>query len=304
MWRDAAFVEKNARIFREEFESFLPGKLLDFHVHLVNEATGAGLPPFPAGGHPLTKYDLGDFEEDVATALPRRDVSAVCFGMPDPKYDWRENNSYVASVASERYAALRLFSPIEDTPETLAADIRTGRFKGLKPYPDFANPKAPGSTEVRDVIPEWCMEMADRHGLAIMLHIPRKERLADGKNLAQIAEYARRFRNARIVIAHVGRAYFLKNVVGNIERFGSDAPIAFAPGKSVEINDGYTYVTPVPWDLSIQDTKGRVAFTSFLYEEIRAVKKAVMRAGEGDDFVTALFHDNGARLLSSAGKRA
>jgi hypothetical protein len=332
-WREAAFVERNARSFREEFDSFLPERILDFHVHLVSEATCVGREPFSSAGHMLSKYEVVDFEEDVAATLPRRDVSAVCFGMPDPKYDWRANNSYLASVAGERYTALRLFSPIDDTPETLAADIAKGRFRGLKPYPDFANPQSPGSVEIRDVLPEWGMEIAERHGLIIMLHIPRKARLADTKNLSQIAEYARRYPHACIVIAHIGRAYFLKNVVGNLDSlapfdnvyidiamlnnwevleyafthfprerilFGSDAPIAFAPGKSVEINDGYTYVTPVPWDLSIHDPRGKIAFTSFLYEEIRAVKKAVARAGLGSTFVEALFHGNGARLLARA----
>ena len=79
--------------------------------------------------------------------------------------------------------------------------------------------------------------------------------------------------------------------------YGTDVPIALAPGKSVEINHQYTYVTPVPWDLSICDAAHRIVFTSFLYEGLRAIRRAVERAGLGPDFVRRLFHDNGAALL-------
>ena len=79
--------------------------------------------------------------------------------------------------------------------------------------------------------------------------------------------------------------------------FGTDIPIALAPGKSIEINDQYTYVTPGPWPLSISDAHGRLVFTSFLYEELRAIKKAVRRLRLADQFVEGIFYTNGIQLL-------
>jgi hypothetical protein len=66
----------------------------------------------------------------------------------------------------------------------------------------------------------------------------------------------------------------------------------------VEINDQYTYVTPVPWDLSISDEHRKLIFTSFLYEELRAIRRAVERVGFSRDFVRGLFYENGIQLLS------
>ena len=71
------------------------------------------------------------------------------------------------------------------------------------------------------------------------------------------------------------------------------------PGKSVEINNQYRYITPTPWSLSIADTGGRIRYTSFLYEELRAIRRAVERLSLGRKFVECLFHDNGMRLLKS-----
>ena len=163
-----------------------------------------------------------------------------------------------------------------------------------------------------------------------MLHIPRRQRLADPVNQRQIVELCERYPRAQIVLAHVGRAYFLKNIVGSLDRlkdlpnlyydlamlnnwevlerlfdtvapdkilYATDAPIAVAPGKSVEINDQYTYVTPVPWRLAISDDHGKLVFTSFLYEELRAIKKAVERTGKDERFVRGVFCENGMRLL-------
>lgn len=331
MWSEEEFLSRNASIWKNEFESFVPERILDFHVHLAEGGILSGGEPFVSGGRPLTKYDAADFERDIAAVLPGRRVSAVCFGLPDPRHNWRANNAYVASLAGERYVPFRMFDPRSDTPEALRAELAGGRFRGLKPYPDFADPESPGSVEIRDMLPEWCMEIANEMRLVIMLHIPRRARLADRSNQEQVAECARMYPNARIVLAHVGRAYFMKNVTGNLDRFagfpnvfvdiamlnnwevleyvfshfpserilyGSDTPVALSPGKSVEINDGYTYVTPFPWELSITDNRGRVEYTSFLYEELRAVKKAVLRARMNDLFVEGLFHDNGARLLA------
>jgi len=334
MWREPAQRRRDRKIFDEELDEFLPAKILDFHVHVFPEGLCAPDDPFSAAGHPLQKYDLDDLHSDLREALPGRDVCAVCFGVPNPKYDCARNNRYLAEHCdAERFFALRLLDPRRDTPQSVRAEIEAGLFCGFKPYPKFVRRPEQSEVEIREMLPAWSMELADAFGLIIMLHLPRKGRLADPVNQDQLVRLAERYPNAKIVVAHIGRAYFLKNVVGSLERlkvlpniyfdlamlnhwevlaytfgqvpaerilFGSDIPIALAPGKSVEINDQYTYVTPVPWELSICDEGGRIEFTSFLNEQLRAIKKAVQQAHLGADFVRKIFFENGTRLLSRA----
>jgi hypothetical protein len=168
-----------------------------------------------------------------------------------------------------------------------------------------------------------------------MLHIPRRDRLADPVNQEQIVKMATRYPNAKIILAHIGRAYYLSNIVGQLERigacenvycdtamvnhwevmeylftnfdrkrilYGTDLPIAVCGGKSIEINDQYTYVTSEPWFLSISDDHGKLVFTSFIYEQIRAVKKAASRCGLDNAFLEDLFHKNGSVLLNKVMK--
>ena len=203
-------------------------------------------------------------------------------------------------------------------------------FVGLKPYLNYVRKPEPNDVTVLDMLPSWIMEIANELALPITLHIPRKGRLADPLNQEQVIELCRNYPKAKIILAHIGRAYSMNVIVGHLEKlkrlpnlyydlamlnnwevleylfqqvapekiiYGTDAPIALAPGKSVEINDQYTYVTPVPWSLSISDDHRKLVFTSFLYEELRAIKKAVERCGLGRGFIEDLFYGNAIRVL-------
>jgi len=334
MWRETTRHERNRIIWEEELDDFVPRRVLDFHVHVFHaETIPSGEGPYICGGHPLPSYDIEMVSQDLDELYPGRETSAVMFGTPHVEYDRRSNNDYVAASADKkRFFPLRLFDPLEDTPETLDADLGSRRFLGLKPYLNYVRKEDPNAVEIHEMLPAWAMEIVDAHGLVIMLHIPRKQRLADPLNQKQLAELCRTYPKAQIVLAHVGRAYYLSNVRGHLDAlvdlpnlyydlamvsnpevieyvfektplerilYATDLPIAVAPGKSVEINNQYTYVTPVPWHLSISDDHGKLVFTSFLYEELRGIRKAAERRGLGADAIEAVFYSNGRRLLDS-----
>jgi hypothetical protein len=333
MWRETTKHERNRRIFEEEFAAYLPPKILDFHVHIWNEGVMPYDKPAAVGGPLITHYDFNNLSQDLDEVYPGRETLAVCFGWPSVDGDLTSNNEYIASGCdNRRYFGLRLFDPLHCAVEDIAADLRNGRFLGIKPYPVYVRKANEADVEIDEMLPPWVMEVVDDAAALVMLHIPRKARLADSVNQSQLRRLCTTYPNVKIVLAHVGRAYFYKNVIGNLDRlvdlpnlyydltmlnnwevleytfrkvapdkilYGTDIPIALAPGKSVEINDQYTYVTPEPWNLSISDDHRKLVFTSFLYEELRAIKKATDRLGLGVDFVEGLFYRNGMRLLES-----
>jgi hypothetical protein len=330
-WRETTQHERNLTIFQNELDEFLPERLVDFHIHIFPPGT-TGDDMFCCAGHDLPAYTLDDLARDMAELYPGRETAGVVFGLPYPGYDRALNNRYIAGGCDGRTSyGLRLLDPLEDTAEGLASDLRSGAFLGVKPYLDYVRKENPNEVEVPEMLPDWAMEVVNDLGLAVMLHIPRKGRLADPLNKRQVRELCRRFPQARIVLAHIGRAYYPANIIGHIEDYlghdnlyadlamlnnwevleyafaqfpedkllyGTDLPIAVAPGKAVEINDQYTYVTPVPWKLAISDEHGRLTFTSFVYEELRAVKKACQRLGKPRSFVERLFHRNADNLIA------
>lgn len=338
MWRQTTEQEANKRIFAEEFDVWLPRRILDFHVHVFNRGVVPVDTPYSCGGHTIVQYDLNELKRDLDQVYPARETYAVCFGMPLVGYDSDLNNRYIGEVCdNHRFFGLRLLDLHVDSPGALSRDLDSGCFVGVKPYPDYVRKADVNAVEIPEMLPDWVMAPVNERGLLVMLHIPRRARLADPLNQRQIVELCARYPNAQIVLAHIGRAYYLKNVLGNLESlkgipnlyydlamvnhwevmehlfatvdpmkvlYATDIPIALAPGKSVEINDQYTYVTPVPWALSISDDHGKLQFTSFLYEELRAIQKAVERLGLSSGFVDDLFFGNGMRLLDRVLRRS
>ncbi len=335
MWKETTQQERNRRIWEEELEAFVPQRVWDVHVHPVPEGAIPEDAPFSCAGHPITQYPLEELQQDFADMLPGRECLALCFGLPIVGYDRVWNNHYLAkNCPSFGWKALRLLDPAEDTPETLHAELSQGPYWGIKPYPDYTRHADLNNASIAEMLPPWAMEVINELGLLVMLHIPRRERLADPLNQRQLVEWCGRYPKARFILAHIGRAYYVRNIVGQLDAlaelpnlyydtamlnnwevleyafrhlpeerllYGSDIPIALAPGKSIEINDQYTYVTPVPWVLSIHDPRGKLVFTSFLYEELRAIKKAVERLDKPREFTERFFHQNAESLFQGLG---
>lgn len=331
MWRETTKLARNRRIWEEELELFVPPRVLDFHVHAFNEGVLPEGETYSCAGHDIAHYTLDELAADLDALYPGRETSAVCFGMPHVGYDQRRNDQYLADACDrKRFFPFRLLDPLNDNPDTFRDELKAGGFYGIKPYLNYVRKADPNQVEVHEMLPPWAMEAVDDLGLIVMLHVPRKERLADPLNQRQVVELCARYPRAKIVLAHIGRAYYLQNIVGQLDilrdlpnlyfdlamlnhwevleyafvnvaperlLYGTDLPIAIAPGKSVEINNQYTYVTPVPWSLSISDDHQKLEFTSFLYEELRAIKRAVERAGLSQGFLERLFYANGRILL-------
>ena len=332
MWRETTKHPRNLKIWQEELEDFMPPSVLDFHVHLLNTGVTKPEETFSCAGHDMTKYDLDDLRQDLPEMYPGRRTLAVCFGFPTVGYNQAVNDEYVAKACDgKRFFAFRLLDPHE-SPEAVRRSLASGRFWGIKPYLDYVRKNDLNQVEVREMLPDAIMEIVNDLGLIVMLHVPRKARLADPLNQQQVIDLCNKYPRAKIVLAHIGRAYYLRNIVGQLDRlkdppnlyfdlamlnnwevleylfanveggkilYGTDIPLALAPGKSVEINHQYTYVTPVPWKLSISDDHGKLVFTSFVYEELRAIRRAVERLSLGRAFVEGLFHDNGMKLLKA-----
>lgn len=332
MWKETTKQRRNFKIFKEEFESFLPARILDFHVHVFpKETISPEHEKFSCAGHEIMQYTLEELKRDLVDTYPRRNCYALCFGMPEKEYNIHSNNEYLAKYSDHRqFFPLRLLRP-EDDPQTVAQEIEEKNFLGFKPYPNYVN-KEVEDIEINDMLPTRLMKIAQEFSLIIILHIPKKGRLADPANQRQIVQLARNYPKTKIVLAHIGRAYFLKNIVGHLDEikgfanvyydlaslnnwevleylfdnvesykilYGTDMPMALAPGKSVEINNQYTYVTPLPWKLSISDNHKKLIFASFLYEELRAIKKAVKRLNLSKRFTEDIFYNNGMELLAS-----
>ena len=207
---------------REFYESrlrdFLPGQIVDIHTHVWRQAREVRRPgpesrtvTWPARVAACNPVE--DLLETYRLMLPGKTVTPTIFANPTEGEPLDAQNRYVAEAA----AAHSLPSLILARPDWSAAELEqrilAGGFLGVKVYLTYAPSHIPAS-EIRifDFLPPHQLEMLDRHGWIVMLHIPRPGRLRDAVNLAQLMEIERRYANLRTIVAHVGRAYCIEDV--------------------------------------------------------------------------------------------
>ena len=322
--------ERDQQIYREELAPFLPPRIFDAHVHVFDKSF---FPPDFAF-KPLSVYNKFGGEFPLALwrslmqeILPEQEVWLNCFSTPNLKV----NRDCVPEVNRKTEFGMVVVSPA-DPPEVMARRIEASKAVGVKPYLNLAADfyqKKPNDVEIRDMLTPGQLEYLNAKGLAITLHIPRSGRFADPVNQRQMVEICEEYPNIKIIFAHIGRAYFMRNILdSNIDElakipnayfdtaminsaeilryaadhfpvdrilFGTDNPIALLRGKSVEINDQYAYLMGEKYKIgtSIIDTEGAVKFTTFFYEQLRAV----IAAFPGAELEKVLF-DNAKQLFT------
>ena len=326
--------EHDREVYREEFSGRLPQKIFDSHVHIVlkqsypaDRGTESIDCLAPHGG----EFTVRRFFDVYGELLPGVAMSLAGFGMPAMHVDRSDAANFGAD--NERVFGLRLLSAY-DPVEEVEADIRKYRLAGVKPYSNMAL-KTPGrEVELLDFFTPEQLEMLNRLKLIAVVHIPRKMRLEDPLNRRQMKQLCEKYPDITFVFAHIGRAYYRRCATGYVDEFvefpnaywdtaminhegvlkytfdhfpaerilfGTDAPIAFLHGKSIEIDNQYAYVTPEDFHSGtvLNDTTGKLQYVPFLYEQLRSVLALDLPRRTREDF----FFNNAHGLYAAAVER-
>jgi len=323
-------------IYEREFAAWLPDRIFDIHTH-------TWLPEHNL--RPIAEERVGlvfeatsvTFEELAAIyqlMFPDKSIEYLAFGMPLTTVDRAANNAYVAAHVDNR-ATFGLYIPgLDESAEQLESALKAGGFIGFKPYLAYVTWKALNEIRILDFVTQAQLEVAHAHGLPIMLHVPREGRLADADNLRDLESIAARFPNAKIILAHGGRAYARAiidpalNVVAALpniyfefsnvqsaevvqavlERmprdrvmYGSDIPVAIVRGLMFMLNGQRVTLTRKPFAWSISSaTPGHLRATFMGYEQLRAMKAACDSLQWDTNSVEGLFYGNARALVDAA----
>ena len=323
-------------VYETELRDFLPDKIFDFHVHLYNKDIPYIIPPKEPSWVTRVSEEMSKEElpELLKTFFPDKESKALIFGWTNREYD--AMNEYVRQGGSElSYPAL--YRTNHAMPqEKLEEDIKKGGFSGIKPYISDRPLYIPiNETRIFDYLTPAHLEVCDRNGWIVMLHIPRDMRLKDPVNLAQIAEIEEKYPNLKLIIAHIGRAY-AKEDIGNafevigkgkntyfdftanlcddaikacIEAvgtdkllFGSDLPVAKMRMYRI-VEDG-SYVNIIRrgeyGDMSgiahMRETDEKDV-TLMMYEQLRALKRVAADLKLTDNDIEKIMYSNAERLI-------
>lgn len=318
------------RIYKEELAPNLPKKIFDAHVHVFSKdffPEGFKFPEKSTYNKFGGEFPIELWRELMHEILPEQELWLNCFATPNLNLD----NNRTPSVNSEREFVMAMISPA-DSVETLSKRIEKSNAVGVKPYWNYAADfygKKSADVEVNDMLTVEQLEYLNEKSLAVTFHIPRPGRFADPLNQKQMIDLCEKYPNVKFIFAHIGRAYFMRNIIdSNIEEFskypnaffdtamvnstdimkyafdhfpierilfGTDTPIALLRGKSIEINNQYAYLMGENYAVgtSIIDTSGVVEFTTFFYEQLRAI----INAAPKNDLEKLLF-TNAYKLFS------
>lgn len=325
-------------IYRAELADWLPARIFDVHTHAW------------AAEHclsPISEQRVGlvfeaeqvpfiDLEEAYRLLLPDKAVEYLVFGMPLTVIEREPNNAYIAQhIDGQRVFGLYM-PALENDPEALADKVQAGGFVGFKPYLSYVTWKDLEAIRVLDFVTQAQLEVAHAFGLIIMLHVPRNTRLADPETLADLEHIAAHYPNAKVILAHGGRAYsrdlidraldrvaplpnmyfdfsnvmshevvqaILEKMPASHVMFGSDIPVATVRGYMFMLNGQRVTITRKPFPWSISSTRPNQLRCTFMgYEQIRAMKRACEALGWGRAQVQALFYDNARALVEGAAR--
>ncbi len=343
-----ATTDADRRCYADELDGFLPKRIVDVHTHVWRASDypaaverDARLVSWPS--RVAKDCPIEDLLETYRLMLPGREVTPVIFANL-PRGNTEVVNDYVSQCAARHHLPALVFSDPSWSAEELERRVRAGGFIGAKSYLSMVPGYIP-AREIRilDFFPPHQLEVHNRNGWVIMLHIPRDARLKDPVNLAQMLEIEQRYPTLQVIIAHVGRAYCNHDVGSAFETlaatrrmlfdfsantndwvfeqliravgpkrilFGTDLPIARMRMRRITKDDHYVNVVPrglygdVSGDRNMAEADGPEAdqLTFFVYEQLKAFRRAAGRAGLSRGDIEDVFHGNAMRVIEAARK--
>jgi glutamate-1-semialdehyde 2,1-aminomutase len=329
------------RIWQDELDEFVPRHVFDVHTHIYRWAFN--LDPGKNSGA-LGKLLLPHWAEatwDLANTcdaqlMPGREVHRLAFPFPWPyPCDFAGSNAYLAQELKHdrRSAGLLLVHPGTTADEADAELDRFG-FLGFKPYRFYASTGDAVNCRMTEFMPEHLIQVADRRGLIIMMHISKRDAIADADNLTDLVRLCDQHPNVRWILAHCARSYSawaiekaaatlrrLPNVWYDVSSvcesdaidalftgvgadrvmYGSDdIPVGVLRGKYIAFGRAWAFLSEGNHSLNLSHCDSRMTFTR--YEQLRAMRRAARRLGMSAQQNQALFHDTAMKLIASVGK--
>lgn len=208
---DRAFYEKRIK-------DFIPNKIIDIHTHIWLEKfkTKKTNGPIRVVAWPeivAKDNSIEDLIETYRLMFPSKSITPLIFSELGLGDDFDAANQYVQACSEKFGFPSLIFATPKWSSQVFEDKIIKGGFLGCKVYLSLSEPYIP-EKEIRifDFLPHYQLEVINKHGWIVMLHIPRDGRLKDPVNLAQMLEIEKRYPNARVIIAHVGRCYCAEDI--------------------------------------------------------------------------------------------
>ncbi|HEY3376128.1 MAG TPA: amidohydrolase family protein [Armatimonadota bacterium] len=332
------------RYYQQEIVPYLPPTVLDFHAHTWTAEHWTTTPWETAadGGRYMvtnTFYPPEQLLHDGQACFPDRDYQAVCFGYPTPAVDWEADTAYVATAARAHHGLwpLVLAGPaLGISRARYAQALDDGGFYGFKVFLNWYG-DAYGDTRIEEMVGPVERALANERRLIVLLHVPRRGRLADPDVQAGVRWLAAACPDAKIVLAHCGRCYLpgeMQAAIGCLRGldnvwmdtsmvmdpvvlqialneigpgrllFATDFPVAAMRGRRVRVMDHWVDVVLPGYPASAYRVAGDGYQAGYMaWEIVLAIRWAAELVGISATDRHGIFFENGMALLRDIRRR-
>ena len=315
-------------LWNRELRDFVPPDAFDAHAHLWRVADlGQPTPPLAAAGP--ADVTRGVYDERLSRWMPDRcPTGGLFFPFPTRALDVEAANRFLAGQVKGDPGSrgLMIVTPRQEA-DAVERQVEADGFAGFKVYHLFAAREDTLFAPTGEFIPEWAWDLADRHGLVIMLHMVLPRALAEPENQVYIRSHCERYPNARLILAHAARGFCGRHTVEGIDSirglenvyfdtsavcepeafeailevfgpsrlfFGADFCVTEMRSRCVNLADGFLWLDEIRADFR----RSRFARPTLLgLESLLALKRACQSRHLDDDDVEEVFCRGARRLL-------
>lgn len=200
-------------------KDFLPEKIFDVHAHLCNVELQTDFTGF---NREYGTTEAKRFQEDQKQLLGDREIRGMMIPMPVPSL-WKNrdeiNQWVVEQAASMPGFAAEVYVLPTDTVADIEAMLTHPCIKGFKCYYMTALGDAGDQSDIADFLPESAWQVANERGLCITLHMMKTLSPADPVNQEYILTMARKYPNAKLILAHCGRGFATWTILQTARKF-------------------------------------------------------------------------------------
>lgn len=332
--KDGVFNSKDKEAVKI-LNDFLPDKIFDAHMHVYDKKFN----PNSCANGCFALRDRCEIKEYLSDMAPyfKKAKEVRCNMIIDPDKDMGKANLNNRDLSTEfiveqldKYKGNvgEIIVRPTDTEEDIEKMLTHKNICGFKCYHLLADKKNTWNCSIGEYLPESAFKVADKHKLAITLHMVKDKALYDQDNSEYIIKMAKKYKNATLILAHAARSFASWTAIESVEKvakldnvwfdfsavcessamfmimkkagidkcmWGSDYPVSRLAGKAISLGDSFYWINAK----DIQGFAGPTNFSSYLVgtENLMATRQALIMYGAKQKDIEKVFYKNAMNLF-------
>lgn len=314
-------------------KDFIPDKVFDSHSHIYDSA-------FTPTVHPEEKFgksvlDVNQYKKNMLPLLGNPSLLRANYIIfPDKsmsckasEYLEKADKFLIEQLENDPLSVGEIIVRPCDSAEDIEKRLIHKNIRGLKCYHYLAHKDVTWNLDVEEYLPDSAWEVANKHHLAITLHLVKENSASDLNNLNYILRMAKRYPNVNLILAHCARSFASWTIFEPIKEFckydniwfdfssicdpvpmmaimkalnvercmwGTDSPISNIRGKATSFADSFHWFYES--DFIGKDMNKPKQFFTIGVENLIATKQACDLLNLSTKKIEDLFYNN-ANLL-------